>query len=68
MNSGARYLLVLLAVAGLLLGLILWLNLLLGERGLGGPETMRSASAWQQETRGVTYAPPITGSRRFKVF
>lgn len=66
MNSGARYLWVLLAVAGLLLSLILGLNLLLGEQGLGGPETMRSASAWQQETRGVTYAPPITGSRRFK--
>ena len=66
MNSGTRYLLVLLAVAALLLGLILWLNLLLGERGLGGPEAMRSASAWQQETRGVTYAPPITGSQRFK--
>ena len=66
MNSSARYLLVLLAVAGLLLGLILALNLLLGERGLGGPETMQSASAWQQQTRGVTYAPPITGSRRFK--
>lgn len=66
MRSGARYFSVLLAVAGMVLGLILGLNLLLGERGLGGPEVMRSASAWQQITRGVTYAPPITGSRWFK--
>jgi hypothetical protein len=66
MTSGARYLGILLAIAGLVLGLILALNLLLGERGLGGPEVMRSASVWQQETRGVTYAPPITASRWFK--
>ena len=66
MNPGARYLLVLFGVTGLALGLLLGLNLLLGERALGGPEATRLASAWQQETRGVTYAPPITAVRRFK--
>ncbi len=66
MNPGARYLSVLLGVAGLALGLLLGLNLLLGERALGSAEATRLASAWQQQTRGVTYAPPITAVRRFK--
>lgn len=66
MSAGAKYLWVLLGTAAVLLGLILGLNLLLGERALGGPETTRQASEWQQQSKGVTYAPPITASRRFK--
>lgn len=42
------------------------LNLQLGERGLGSAEALRQASAWQQATQGVTYAPPITQTRPFK--
>lgn len=66
MNPGARYLLVLLGVTGLALGLILVLNLLLGKRALGGPEATRLASEWQQQSKGVTYAPPTTRTRPFK--
>lgn len=66
MTAGARYLFVLLAIAGLVLGLILGLNLSFNARALGGAEALQLASAWQQQTRGVTYAPPITASRRFK--
>ncbi|MBY0271425.1 MAG: hypothetical protein K2X06_16335 [Burkholderiales bacterium] len=66
MTAGARYLSVLLAIAGLALALILGLNLALNARALGGAEALQLASAWQQQTRGVTYAPPITASRRFK--
>ncbi len=66
MTSAARYFWVFLATSGVLIGSILALNLLLGERALGGPESTRQASEWQQQRQGVTYAPPITASRRFK--
>lgn len=66
MTAAARYFLVLLATTGVLLALILALNLLLGERAQGGPEATRLASEWQQQSRGVTYAPPITRTRPFK--
>lgn len=66
MSPGARYTAVLLATAGVLLALILGLNLLLGERALGGPESTRLASEWQQQSKGVTYAPPTTRTRPFK--
>ena len=46
---------------------IVSLNLLLGERGLGSVEATRLASAWQEQTKGVTYAPPITHTRPFKI-
>ncbi|MDP1536677.1 MAG: hypothetical protein Q8L95_05795 [Burkholderiales bacterium] len=66
MTAAARYLSVLLAVTGLALSLFLGLNLLLGERALGGPEATRLASAWQQQSKGVTYSPPTTRTRPFK--
>lgn len=66
MTAGARYLWVLLGTAAVLIGLILGLNLLLGTRALGGPEATRQASEWQQQAKGVTYAPPITRTRPFK--
>ena len=49
-----------------LLSGILALNLALGERALGSLDVLQKASAWQQTTRGVTYAPPMTNSRPFK--
>jgi hypothetical protein len=66
MTDSARYLSVLLAVAGLVLALILGLNLLLGERELGGPKVTQLASEWQEKTHGVTYPPPITRTGPFK--
>lgn len=66
MTAGAKYLWVLLGVTLVLLGLILGLNLLLGARALGGPEVTQLASEWQRQSRGVTYAPPITRTRPFK--
>jgi hypothetical protein len=62
-----RYVRVLMAALGLALGLVLALNLVLGDRGLGSLQSTRAASLWQQATRGVTYAPPVGGTRPFKV-
>ena len=62
-----RYLTVLSVALGLALGIVLALNLVLGDRGLGNLQTTRAASAWQQATRGVTYAPPVGGTGPFKV-
>ena len=55
-----------LALSGGVLTAIVWLNLLLGERGAGSQEITRIASEWQQATHGITYAPPYTDSRPFK--
>ena len=62
-----RYVAVLLATLAILLGFVLGLNLLLGARAAGGPEMVKAASDWQQATRGVTYPPPITVNRPFKI-
>ena len=62
-----RYVAVLLGTLGVLLGLVLAFNLLLGERAVGSPEIVKEASDWQQATRGVTYPPPITANRPFKI-
>jgi hypothetical protein len=61
-----RYLIVFIVFFSSVLGIILTLNLALGERGLGSAEAVKQASAWQQQSRGVTYAPPVTNSRPFK--
>lgn len=61
-----RYLGVLLAALTLALVLVLALNLVLGDRGLGNLQATRAASIWQQATRGVTYAPPVGNTRPFK--
>ena len=45
---------------------VLVLNYLLGLRSLGGVAVVLEASRWQQETRGVTYAPPLSANRPFK--
>ena len=65
--SATRYLTVLLGSFGALLAAVLALNLPLGERALGSPEIVKAASDWQQATRGVTYPPPITANRPFKI-
>jgi len=61
-----RYLLTVLALTAGVLTAIVGLNLLLGERAAGSPQTTLAASRWQQASRGVTYAPPYTDSRPFK--
>jgi hypothetical protein len=66
-NPHARFLAVLLVLCGSVLAVILALNLLLGERALGSPEVTRMASEWQQRSKGVTYAPPTTHTRAFKI-
>src|SRR5512134_3040498 len=67
MRSSRRYLALLLGLLALALALVLGLNLLLAERSLGGPDALQEARAWQGRTRGVTYAPPLTRSRPFKI-
>src|SRR5688572_12618172 len=62
-----RYVAVMLGVLGTLMGFVLAFNLMLGERALGSPETVKAASDWQESTRGVTYPPPITVNRPFKI-
>lgn len=67
MSAANRYLVVLLATAGVVLGAVLALNLALGTRGFGSPEITQAASEWQEKTKGVTYAPPVVSMRRFKI-
>ena len=62
-----RYVVTLIVALGLALAFVLVLNLVLGDRGLGNLQSTRAASAWQQATRGVTYAPPVGGTGPFKV-
>jgi hypothetical protein len=66
-HASNRYVAVLLASLLAVLGAVLSLNLLLGQRSMGSVEIVRAASEWQQVTRGVTYPPPITANRPFKI-
>lgn len=65
--AGRRYVLVFLGALGAALALVVGLNLLLGTRAEGSPGAVTSAAAWQRATRGVTYPPPITANRPFKI-
>ena len=67
MNNGRRYVAVFLGIFGAILLSILALNLMLGQRSLGSPEVTALASEWQEKTHGVTYAPPVTAPRPFKI-
>lgn len=67
MSGALRYLAVFIGLIALVLTVVLLLNLQLGERALGSVEATRAASEWQQQTKGVTYAPPTTNTRPFKV-
>ena len=64
MSARAYTWLVLALCAGFLVPIIA-LNLLLASNNLGVDKN-RLASDWQQATRGVTYAPPISQNRPFK--
>lgn len=61
-----RFVITLFAALGVSLVLILVMNLLLGAQGLGSVKATHAASVWQQTTRGITYAPPISITRPFK--
>lgn len=65
-DPSSRYLAVLFGVCAAVLGAVLALNWTLGLRALGSQALLQSASAWQEQTRGVTYAPPISSNRPFK--
>jgi len=64
--ASRRFNAVLLIGLGAMLAIVVGLNLLLGERAIGTPETVKAASEWQQTTRGITYPPPMTANRPFK--
>lgn len=64
-RNARRYVFALLGLVGGLLFLVLALNLLLSAN-TGNRDTAQQASAWQQATHGVTYAPPLSSTRPFK--
>jgi hypothetical protein len=66
-RSYAQYVWILAALAAAVLLPVLALNYTLGARSLGSAATVLPASRWQQATRGVTYAPPLSDSRPFKL-
>jgi hypothetical protein len=61
-----RYVLIFVAACAVVLLPVVALNYLLGLRSLGGNDVVLEASRWQQATRGVTYAPPLSANRPFK--
>jgi hypothetical protein len=63
--SARTYVWLVLALCAALIVPVACLNLLLGANSLRFDKN-RLASDWQQATRGVTYAPPITHNRPFK--
>ena len=62
----ARYVAIVVAVAVVVLLPVLALNYTLGVRSFGGGTVAVDASRWQEATRGVTYAPPLSANRPFK--
>lgn len=65
-NHHRRYVLMLAAACTAVLLPVVALNFLLGLRSLGGNDVVLEASRWQQATRGITYAPPLSANRPFK--
>ena len=63
--SARAYAWLVLALCAGFLAPVIALNMLLAANNLGVDKN-RLASDWQQETRGVTYAPPISQNRPFK--
>lgn len=66
-RSHARYVWIFSALTIAVLLPVLLLNYMLGARSLDGAATVLPASRWQHATHGVTYAPPLSNSRPFKV-
>ena len=62
----ARYVAIFVAVAVVAVLPVLALNYTLGVRSFGGGTVAMDASRWQEATRGVTYAPPLSANRPFK--
>lgn len=60
------YVIVFLTIAAAIMLPVLVLNCILGLRSLGDDKAVMLASEWQQATRGVTYAPPLSNNRPFK--
>lgn len=65
-RSQKRYVWLLTACFSITLLPILFLNLQLDSLTLGHNDTVQQASAWQQATQGVTYAPNLTNTGLFK--
>ncbi|MDD5180606.1 MAG: hypothetical protein PHT15_05040 [Gallionellaceae bacterium] len=65
-RSHKRYVRLMLACFAATLLPILALNLQLGSLTLGNSGKVRQASAWQQATHGVTYAPTLSDTGLFK--
>ena len=61
-----RYVITFAVAAAAVMLPVLALNYALGLRSLGGGAAVLQASAWQQATHGVTYAPPLNDNRPFK--
>ena len=57
-----RYALLFIAACAAVLLPVVVLNYLLGLRSFGGNDVVREASRWQQATRGITYAPPLSAN------
>jgi hypothetical protein len=62
----ARYVAIFISVAVVVLLPVVALNYTLGVRSFGGAAVAVHASRWQEETHGVTYAPPLSANRPFK--
>ena len=66
-SSYVRYVWIFAALAAAVLLPVLALNYTLGARSLDGAAAVLPASRWQHKTHGVTYAPPLSDSRPFKL-
>lgn len=64
-SSHRTYILLLLGIIAVVMLPVLALNLLLAENTTSMEKAVL-ASAWQQATHGVTYAPPLSNTRPFK--
>lgn len=65
-TASRRYFKLMLAGFAATLLPILALNLQLGSLSLGNADNVRLASAWQQSTHGITYAPTLSDTGLFK--
>jgi hypothetical protein len=67
MEKHRQYVVALFALLGFVLLSILAMNLQLERNDLGGNRKAFLASRWQQKTQGVTYSPPLSSTRLFKL-